>query len=249
MQLDVRIETASDAELQTSLARDIAPEATLRLQGSAQRPVLFGRVSVNQGEIQFFGNQYTITRGDISFYNPVKIEPVMDLDLETKVRGITVNMNFSGPVNKLNVSYRSDPPLQSAEIVALLTVGRTPGSGITPNLPGQNNQTLQAVAGNNTLLGQAISAPLNSRLQRLFGVSRIKIDPELTGVTNTPQARLTVEQQLSRDLTVTYITNLNRTQQQIVRVQWDFSRDFSVLAVRDDNGVFGVDFLWRQRFK
>lgn len=246
LQIDVRVQTAPDAELQTSLARDIAPQADLRLRGSGIRPVLFGRVSVNQGEIQFFGNQYTITRGDISFFNPVKIEPVIDLDLETKVRGITVNMNFAGPVSKLNASYRSDPPLQSTEIIALLTVGRTPGTGITRDL--RDNQSLQSMTGNNTLLGQAISAPINSRLQKLFGVSRIKIDPELTGVTNTPQARLTVEQQLSRDLTVTYITNLNRTQQQIVRVQWDFSRDFSVLAVRDENGVFGVDFLWRKRF-
>ncbi|MCC6536444.1 MAG: translocation/assembly module TamB domain-containing protein [Bryobacterales bacterium] len=247
LQLDVQVVTAPDAELQTSLARDIAPQAELRLRGSGVRPVLFGRVSVNQGEIQFFGNQYTITRGDISFFNPTRIEPIIDLDLETKVRGITVSMNFSGPVSKLNASYRSDPPLQSTEIIALLTVGRAPGSGITRDL--QQNQSLQSMAGgSNTLLGQAISAPINSRLQRLFGVSRIKIDPELTGVTNTPQARLTVEQQLSRDLTVTYITNLNRTQQQIVRVQWDFSRDFSVLAVRDENGIFGVDFLWRKRF-
>ncbi len=246
LQLDIRVVTAPDAELQTSLARDIAPQAELRLRGSGVRPVLFGRVSVNQGEIQFFGNQYTITRGDISFFNPVRIEPVIDLDLETKVRGITVNMNFSGPVSKLNASYRSDPPLQSTEIIALLTVGRTPGTGITPSLA--QTQSLQSMTGNNTLLGQAISAPINSRLQRLFGVSRIKIDPDLTSVTNTPQARLTVEQQLSRDLTVTYITNLNRTQQQIVRVQWDFSRDFSVLAVRDENGVFGMDFLWRKRF-
>ena len=246
VQLDIRVQTAPDAELQTSLARDIAPQAELRLRGSGVRPVLFGRVSINQGEIQFFGNQYTITRGDISFFNPVRIEPVIDLDLETKVRGITVNMNFSGPVSKLNASYRSDPPLQSTEIIALLTVGRTPGTGITPTL--QQTQSLQSMTGNNTLLGQAISAPINSRLQRLFGVSRIKIDPDLTSVTNTPQARLTVEQQLSRDLTVTYITNLNRTQQQIVRVQWDFSRDFSVLAVRDENGIFGMDFLWRKRF-
>ncbi len=246
LQLDIRVQTAPDAELQTSLARDIAPQAELRLRGSGARPVLFGRVSVNQGEIQFFGNQYTITRGDVSFFNPVRIEPVIDLDLETKVRGITVNMNFSGPVSKLNASYRSDPPLQSTEIIALLTVGRTPGTGITPSL--QQSQSLQSMTGNNTLLGQAISAPINSRLQRLFGVSRIKIDPELTSVTNTPQARLTVEQQISRDLTITYITNLNRTQQQIVRMQWDFSRAFSMLAVRDENGVFGVDFLWRKRF-
>ncbi|MEZ5400073.1 MAG: translocation/assembly module TamB domain-containing protein [Bryobacteraceae bacterium] len=248
MQVDLRLVTASDAELQTSLTRDIQPEASFRVRGSGGRPVLLGNVAVNQGEIQFFGNQYTINRGDISFANPVKNEPVLDMDLETRVRGIVVTINFSGPINKLDVSYRSDPPLQPAEIVALLAVGRTPGSGITPNLPSQQNQ-IYAQPGNNSLLGQAITAPFSGSLQRLFGVSRLKIDPDLTGVTNTPQARLTIEQQLSRDITVTYITNLNRTQQQIVRLQWDFSREFSVLAVRDENGIFGVDFLWRKRFK
>ncbi len=247
MQLDVKIDTAPDAELQSSLARDLEPDASFRLYGSAVKPALLGRASLNRGEINFFGNQYSITRGDISFYNTAKVEPVLDFDLETRVRGVTVNINFTGPVNRLDVSYRSDPPLRSNEIVALLAVGRTPDASITPNLPGSAQQGfLQST--NNTLLGQAISAPISGRLERLFGVSRIKIDPELTGVTNTPQARLTVEQQLSRDVTVTYITNLNRTQQQIVRVQWDLSRDFSVLAVRDDNGVFGVDFLYRKRF-
>jgi translocation and assembly module TamB len=248
MQVDLKLLTAPDAELQTSLTRDIQPEASFRVRGTGARPVLLGNVAVNQGEIQFFGNQYTINRGDVSFANPVKNEPVLDLDLETRVRGIIVTINFSGPVNKLDVSYRSDPPLQPAEIVALLAVGRTPGSGITPNLPSQQN-LIYAQPGNNSLLGQAITAPFSGSLQRLFGVSRLKIDPDLTGVTNTPQARLTIEQQLSRDITVTYITNLNRTQQQIVRLQWDFSREFSVLAVRDENGIFGIDFLWRKRFK
>jgi translocation and assembly module TamB len=248
MQLDVQVETAPDAELQTSLTRDIQPEADLRLRGTATRPVVLGRISVNQGEIQFFGTQYTITRGDVSFFNPVKVEPVLNLDLETRVRGITVTINFTGPVDKLNVSYRSDPPLQSTEIIALLTVGRAPGS--TPTTTSQTNPSQSFLtAGSNSLLGQAVAAPISGRLQRLFGVSRLKIDPELTGVTNTPQARLTVEQQLSREITVTYITNLNRTQQQIVRLQWDFSRDFSLLAVRDENGIFGVDFLYRRRFR
>jgi translocation and assembly module TamB len=248
MQVDLRVVTSPDAELQTSLTRDIQPQANFRVRGTGARPVLLGSVSVNQGEIQFFGNQYLIQRGEITFANPVKNEPVLDMDLEARVRGIIVTINFSGPINRLDVSYRSDPPLQPAEIVALLAVGRTPGSGITPNLPSQQNQIFSQ-PGNNSLLGQAITAPFNSGLQRLFGVSRLKIDPELTGVTNTPQARLTIEQQLSRDITITYITNLNRTQQQIVRLQWDFSRDFSVLAVRDENGIFGIDFFWRKRFR
>jgi len=252
MQLDVKIETSPDAELQTSLTRDISPEADLRLRGTAARPTLLGRVSINEGEVQFFGNQYRITRGEVGFFNPTKIEPVLNLDLETRARGITVTINLSGPPNKLNISYRSDPPLQSNEIVALLTVGRAPSSTTTSNTPSSQGGSLTQ-SGGNSLLGAAISAPLsgpiNNRLQRFFGVSRIKIDPELNTITNTPQARLTIEQQLSREITVTYITNLNRTQNQIVRLQWDFSRDFSVLAVRDENGIFGIDFQYRKRFK
>jgi translocation and assembly module TamB len=252
MQLDVRVETSADAELQTSLTRDIQPEASLRLRGTAARPSVLGRVSVNEGQINFFGNEYRITRGEVGFFNPVKIDPLLNLDLETRVRGIIVTITLSGPPNKLNVSYRSDPPLQSNEIVALLTVGRAPASATSSAAPSFQGQSLFQ-SGGNSLLGAAVSAPLTSqvsgRLQRFFGVSRIKIDPELNTVTNTPQARLTIEQQLSREITVTYITNLNRTQNQIVRLQWDFSRDFSLLAVRDENGIFGIDFQYRKRFR
>jgi translocation and assembly module TamB len=98
----------------------------------------------------------------------------------------------------------------------------------------------------NSLLSQAI-AP-SGRLQRFFGVSHIKIDPQLTDITAVPQARLTLEQQVSTVVTVTYITNLAVTNQQIVRVQWDLSKQWSVVALRDENGAFSVDFQYRRRF-
>jgi hypothetical protein len=34
-----------------------------------------------------------------------------------------------------------------------------------------------------------------------------------------------------------------------VRVEWDFNRNCSALAVRDENGLFGIDFQYRKRFK
>ena len=98
-------------------------------------------------------------------------------------------------------------------------------------------------------LGSALTAPVTSRLQRFFGVSRLKIDPQLTGVENIPQARLTLEQQISKDITLTYITNLARTQEQIYRIQWDINKEWSAIAVREENGVFGIDFQYRKRFK
>jgi hypothetical protein len=39
------------------------------------------------------------------------------------------------------------------------------------------------------------------------------------------------------------------TNQQIVRVQWDFSRKWSAVALRDENGAFSIDFQYRKRFK
>ena len=248
MTLDVRVETAQSAEFSTELTRDVQADIDLRLRGTPARPVVLGRVSITQGRIVFFGTDYTINRGEIDFVNPVRLDPQVDLDLETRIRGIVVSLSFAGPISRLNMSYRSDPPLQSSEILALLAVGRTPGS-TTSNYtaPGRSADPLSA--GGNAILDSAISASSGGRLQRFFGISRLKIDPQLIGIDNTPQARLTVEQQVSRDVTVTYITNLNRAQQQIVRVAWDLSRQFSAIMTRDENGVLSVDFVYKQSFK
>jgi translocation and assembly module TamB len=249
MQLDVHIETAPGLQLQTSLTSDLQAEADLRIRGTAAKPSLIGRVVVNQGDVQFFGNKYTINRGEIGFYNPVKIEPVLDMDLETRVRGILVTINFTGPLSKLNVSYRSDPPLESTEIIALLAVGRAPGTN-TSLASGQTVASQNFLSSSsNTLLGQAVAAPINGRLQRFFGVSRLKIDPQLTGINAVPQARLTVEQQVSRDVTLTYITNLSQANQQIVRLEWDVDKTWSVVALREENGAFGIDFFFKKRLR
>ena len=248
IQFDVHIESARSLEVQTTLTRNIQADANLRLRGTPERPVILGEIAVNSGEIEFFGNKYTINRGEVNFYNPAKIEPIIDMDLETKVRGIVVDISFSGSLNKLNFSYRSDPPLEANEIIALLAVGRTPSSA-SPLASGQTSANTNYLAtGSNALLGQAI-APVSGRLQKFFGVSHIKIDPQLTDVTSIPQARLTLEQQVSTDITLTYITNLAVTNQQIVRVEWDFNKQWSVVALRDENGAFGIDFQFRKRFK
>jgi translocation and assembly module TamB len=249
MQFDVRIESGPNFEFQTTLTRDVEAEVDLRLRGSPIRPVLLGSVSVNQGEIQVFGNRYTVDRGDIRFLNPVRIEPTFDMDIETKARGIIVNISLSGTMQKLNVNYSSDPPLQPREIIALLAVGRNPtaGSSTSPSeLEASSSSGLQAGGG---LLGDAISAQLSSSIQRFFGASRVKIDPTVTGSDNLPQARLTLEQQISKEITLTYITNLNRTQEQVVQFEYDFSPHWSAIAVRQDNGLFGIDFQYRKRFK
>jgi translocation and assembly module TamB len=172
------------------------------------------------------------------------------MDLETKLRGVTVNVTLAGSPNNLKMNWSSDPPLQKEEIIALLATGRDPSAALTQTAPGVSGggSTNFSAAGTG-LVGQALNSQLNSRFQRFFGATRVKIDPTLTGVDNLPQARLTWEQSVSKDVTLTYITNLNRTQEQLVQVQWDLDKNWSAIAVRDPNGLFGIDFQYRKRFK
>jgi len=228
----------------------VEAEVDLRLRGSPVRPVLLGTISISQGEVQVFGTKYTINRGDIRFLNPVKIEPTVDMDLETKLRGVTVNVTLAGSPSNLKMNWSSDPPLQQSEIIALLTTGRDPSAPLNQTAPGVSGggSTNFAAAGTG-LVGQALNSQLNSRFTRFFGATRVKIDPTLIGVDNLPQARLTWEQQVSQNVTLTYITNLNRTQEQLIQFQWDLNRSWSLIVVRDPNGVLGGDVQFRKRVR
>ena len=51
--------------------------------------------------------------------------------------------------------------------------------------------------GESALLGRAVADPVAGRLQRVFGVSQLKIDPSFTSGTDTPNATLTLQQSWS----------------------------------------------------
>ena len=252
MHFDVEIDSAPDITFQSSLAQGLQAEASLRLRGMGTNPALLGRINITGGQLVFFGTPFTVNQGSIAFYDAVKIEPVLDIDLTTKARGIDVILNISGPINKLNLTPRSDPPMPFSDIVALLATGVSPTSDYATLMSGPASpQSLQQM-GASALLGEAIASPVTGRLQRFFGVTRLKIDPTLTGLTgveNNPQARLTIEQQVTPEITFTYITDVTSADPLVIQVEWAFSKQWSAVALRDENGLVGLNFVYKRRFK
>jgi translocation and assembly module TamB len=256
MQFDVRVQTAPDISLQTGLVSGLRTDANLRLRGSVANPSLLGRINISSGTIDFFGNKYVISEGTISFFNPVRIDPIVNIDLQTEARGVDVTLSISGPLTKLNVTYRSDPPLQFSDIVGLLATGKTPSDPTIAARQTDTQQTWQQL-GASALVGQAIANPVSGRLQRFFGVSKLKIDPLLPGLGgagsstggSNPGARLSLEQQVAPNVTFDYVISTNSTSSQVVRVEWAFSRHWSAVIVREENSAFGIDFQYKKRFK
>ena len=244
LHLDVQVISSPDMHLELARARDLQVQANLRLRGTAARPALLGRVDVLQGEILFAGTRYVVNRGAISFVNPFRIEPVLNLHLQTRVQQYEILIAFNGPLNRLSATYRSEPPLPSSDVQALLITGQA-REGVRDT---QLRQPFPTV-GTNAILERALNKAVGSRIERIFGAGRVKIGPHVGGPETSPSARVTLEQQITPDVKFTYITNLASTQQQVIQMEWIINRRWSLNAVRDRNGLFGIDFKWRQRFR
>jgi translocation and assembly module TamB len=79
------------------------------------------------------------------------------------------------------------------------------------------------------------------------------VDPGLTtlGSSTSSQnaaARVTVEQQIARNLTITYVSNVGSTQEQVIQVEYNVDRNVSIVGLRDYNGTFGIDIKIKKRF-
>jgi translocation and assembly module TamB len=68
------------------------------------------------------------------------------------------------------------------------------------------------------------------------------------GSSSEMSARLTVGRQLSRNLSILYSTNLTTQREEIVRMEWEISRDFSLVAIRNEWGRISFDVKVRKRF-
>ena len=65
----------------------------------------------------------------------------------------------------------------------------------------------------------------------------------------TVRLRVTVQPQVTRNLTVTYVSNVGTTQQQVIQVEYNVDRNVSIVALRDYNGTFGIDIKIKKRFQ
>ena len=248
IKLDVHVVTAPDLQMQTAIAR-LSGDADLRLRGTAAKPALLGRVEVLEGEISFNGAKYRLERGEVLFQSPVSIQPVLDLQATTRVRDYDITVSVNGDTSKpLSIKYRSDPPLPEADIIALLAVGQTREE--SAQLSQSGSATFSQTA-SNLILSEALNATVSNRVQKLFGVSRIKVDPQgLNTETNpTRGPQVTIEQQISNLLTLTFSQNVSQASQQIIQGEYYVRKNVSIVGTRDQNGVISFDVKVRQRKK
>jgi translocation and assembly module TamB len=246
VRLNVRIQSSPQLNFQNAYAK-LAGDVDLRLRGTMASPSLLGRISITEGNATIAGTRYELQRGDITFTNPVRIQPSIDLNATARVEDYDITLGLHGTPDKMSVTYRSDPPLPEADVVALLALGRTQSEqGLYTQ---QQQQSIGLSPNTDVLLGGALNATVSSRVQKLFGAGSVKVDPSYLGALGNSTTRITVEEQVGKNVTLTYATNVDTSAQQLIQAEVAINRHVSIQVTRDESGVFSMVVKATRRYR
>ena len=246
IRLDVHVLSSPQLNFQNAYAK-LAGDVDLHLLGTVASPSLLGRVSITEGTAMIAGTRYDLQRGDIYFTNPVRIEPTIDLNATARVEDYDITLSVNGtPDGKMAVSVRSDPPLAESDVAALLALGRT---GDQQRLYMQQQEQTGANPTTDSLLGGALNATVSSRVQKLFGAGSVKVDPNYIGALGNSTSRIIVEEQVGRNITLTYATDVDTTGRQLIQGEVAINRHVSLLVARDESGVFSMVIKATRRYR
>jgi autotransporter translocation and assembly factor TamB len=235
--------------------------AELKLQGTYDKPLLFGHAEIERGDIVFEGNRYLVTRGSVDFLNPGgRIEPLFDIEAETRVRvpqqTYRVTLSVNGTPNRFSLTLGSDPPLPEIDIVSLL-LGQTPNvddaelRALRPEAATDAKEALVRAAGAR-LIANPISAPVRRVVEETFGLDTAQVTPTI-GTEDDPlalsSARLLLGKRLSPRAFLTFSRALGRADRnQIIVLEYDQSDRLGFVITQIGENTFAVDLRVRRTF-
>jgi translocation and assembly module TamB len=232
LNLNINVVSTNDLNL-ASTKLSLQGAANLRIRGTAAEPAMIGRVNLSGGDLIFRGNRYFIEPSTLDFVDPYRIEPRVNLAVNTKVQDYDIHMLFRGTMDQIRTTYTSEPALPPADIINLLVFGKTSEA--------QALDTTPPLVGAESMVASSVSGAVTSRIEKIAGVSQLSIDPVLGGNQQDPGARITIQQRVSGNLFVTFATDAASTQRQVIKLEYQATPRVGISGVRDQNGGIAFD--------
>ncbi len=249
---DLKVEGRNALVVRNNLA-DLVGSVSLLLNGPVKDPIISGRITATSGTLNFRNDRYEITRALMDLPAIRGADPVINIQGETEIRGYRVVVSLTGPLSQPQAVVRSEPSLPQADVVSLITTGQLSSTDTSASVLSQSG-----IGTATSLLTDAlINAPAQRATNRLFGLTRFEINPVLGRTGSSPAARLTVGKRISKELSVTYSTNVASDPNQILALEYRVSDRLSFVAQYEQastrelstrNNSFSFEIRFRKRF-
>ncbi|HKW19178.1 MAG TPA: translocation/assembly module TamB domain-containing protein [Terriglobales bacterium] len=234
--LKLQIAVQSTNQLSAGTAQlGLEGSANLRVIGTASNPVVIGRTDLTSADVFFDKNQYHLEHGVITFANPNQTTPVVNMLITTTISQYSLSITIRGPIEKLQTTYVSDPPLAPVDIINLIARGQTTTEGAPTSFGA--NEVLAAG------LGQ-----VSNEVTKLTGIAGLQIDPLVGGENSNPSARVGIQKRVTKNFLFTFSTDVTQPQSEIVQGEYQLTKRWSVSVLRNESGGFAIDGRFHTNF-
>lgn len=249
---DLRVEGRNALVVRNNLANLVA-SVSLQVNGPVKDPLVSGRITATSGTLNFRNDRYEITRALMDWPPQRQADPIINIQGETQIRGYRVTVGLTGPLSQPQAVIGSEPALPQADVVSLITTGQLATGDTSSSILSQSGLGTAT----SLLTDALINAPAQRATSKLFGLSRFEINPVIGGSGSTPAARLTVGKRISKDLSVTYSTNVASDPNQILALEYRVSDRLFFIAQYEQastrrltarNNNFSFEIRFRRRF-
>ena len=214
--------------------------SNLRLVGTFGQPALAGRLTFQEGgEVFLGGRTYRVRRGTVDFTSATRIEPNINLALETRVKRYDITMEISGTPETIEAALRT-PGQSQADVISLLLTGELADSTSVAQTEIARGQLLMLLSGE--ILGLAGRAVGLDTVQLGRGLGGAASDFDLLGTDTDPSARLTIGKNLSRNVEVVFSQNLAESGDITWIANYRPLRTFEVRGTTQDDGSRSYEF-------
>ena len=226
---------------------------SLELDGPVKSPTVEGRITATRGTLNFRNNPYEVTRGLVYLPARYGADPVLNIEAQSVIRGYRVTAIIEGPLTHPTTTVAAEPSLPQADVVSLILTGTLASTDTNASVLAQSGLGTAA----SLLTDALINAPISRASNKLFGLSRLEINPVIGSGTSAPTARLTAARQLSKDMTITYSTNIASDPNQVLAVEYRVSNRMSFVAQYEQgsnrnlstrNNNYSFEIRFRKRF-
>jgi translocation and assembly module TamB len=221
----LRVEGRNALVMRNNLGNLVA-SVSLQLNGPVKDPLIEGRITATGGTLNFRNNPYEITRGLVYFPSRYGADPILNIEGQSVIRGYRVRVLLEGPLSHPTTNVGSEPALPQGDVVSLILNGTLSSTDTSTSVLAQSGLGTAA----SLLTDALINAPISKASNKLFGLSRLEISPVIAGTGSTPTARLTAARRFSKDLVVTYSTNIASDPNQVLAVEYRLSDRLSFIA-------------------
>ena len=248
----LRVEGRNALVMRNNLG-DVVASLSVELNGPVKDPVIEGRITATRGTLNFRNNPYEITRGLVYFPARRGADPTLNIEAQAVTRGYRVTTSIEGPLSQPQTNVSSEPALPQADVVSLILTGTLSSTDTSTSVLAQSGLGTAA----SLLTDALINAPISRATNKLFGLSRLEISPVVAGAGSTPTARLTAARRISKDLTITYSTNIASDPNMVFLVEYRVSNRLSFVAEYEQgstrnlstrNNNYSFEIRFRKRF-